>query len=116
MRRFPTIVLLVIALSQISWASTTANLIGSGTGSCGKWLESRQNLAVHYQHQQWVYGFLSGVNWETSGPQAKPPDGEAVVAFVDTYCRNNPLHILALAAAALVQEAGGPKALHQWKR
>ena len=92
-------------------------VIGTGTLSCGKWLEgSRQGPAARAQLLQWVYGFLSGVNSHTAGPQAKPLDVEAGAAFVDAYCRNNPLHALVLAAAALVQETGGPKALHQWKR
>ena len=94
-----------------------AAVIGAGLLSCGKWLEDfRHSLAGHHQNMQWIYGFLSGVNWHTSGPQAKPPDVEGLAAFVDFYCRNNPLHPIGLAAAALVQDMGGPKASHQWKR
>jgi hypothetical protein len=94
-------------------------LIGVGGASCGRWLELRQNAAIHQAQRQWILGFVTGINWATSasdGPQAHPPDADAAATFVDAYCRNNPLHPLAMAASALVQVTGGPKALHEWRR
>jgi hypothetical protein len=94
-----------------------AILIGLGGSSCGKWLETR-NSPSHYQFKQWVMGFISGINWNNQINPARPPDQAAVVAFVDHYCTNNPLHGIVHAAAVLVQESGGPKVHpgHQWKR
>lgn len=96
-------------------AQDSSILIGAGTTSCGKWLEARNDLGSHYQLKQWVFGFMSGRNYG-GGPQAQPADGEGIVSFVELYCRNNPLHLIAQAAAAAVQETGGKKALHQWKK
>ena len=90
--------------------------LGAGTASCGKWIESRNDKAAHFQYKQWVLGFISGSNWNTVGPQSRPTDQEAVVAFVDLYCKNNPLHTLVAAAAVAVQETGGAKVKIQWKR
>lgn len=90
--------------------------IGMGTNSCGKWIEAAKNPVGRAQYRSWVLGFLTGVNWHSNSTQAKVPDAEAVMVFIDEYCKRNPLHIVALGAAALVQESGGPKALHQWKR
>jgi hypothetical protein len=90
--------------------------IGLGTNSCGKWIEAAKAPVSRAQYRSWVLGFLTGVNWHSSGPQAKVPDGDAAVAFMDEYCRHNSLHMIALGAAALVQESGGPKAQHDWKR
>jgi hypothetical protein len=91
---------------------------GAGANSCGKWIETRNKPVQHYQYKQWVHGFIAGVNWHHAEQQAHPPDEAAAVAFIDQYCKNNPLHLVAHAAAALVQETGGPKVepLHQWKR
>ena len=91
-------------------------MIGAGALSCGQWLKDQQVPVARIQNIQWIYGFLSGVNLYTAGPQAISRDMEAGAAFVDAYCRNNPLHLISAAAAALVQETGGPKAFHQWKR
>src|SRR5712691_7550859 len=86
-------------------------VIGAGISSCGTWIETRQKPAQHYQYLQWVLGFITSSNWYSynNGPQAKPLDVKAVVAFIDQYCRNNPLHSLTYAAAAVVQETGGTK-------
>ena len=90
---------------------------GGGNESCGRWLEdkssspSSRNVLKH-----WVLGFLSGANWTSTSGQARPPDADAAIAFVDQYCQNNPLHILSFAASALVSETGGQKAKHEWKR
>ena len=115
MRKVVTILCLATTLVAPSWAAGEVVLFGAVV-SCGKWLESRQTPSLFSQYRQWIFGFVSGINWETSGPQARPPDFEAAVAFVDGYCRNNPPHSIALAGAALVQETGGSKALHEWKR
>jgi hypothetical protein len=91
-------------------------VIGGGTHSCGKWLESKNDRASRYQFQQWVSGYISGSNYSNQRKQSRPPDIESVMAFIDQYCMNNPLHAVASAAAAVVQETGGPKAEHKWKR
>jgi hypothetical protein len=79
-------------------------------------IRRKSNVAMRYQYQQWFYGFISGSNYRTGRKQSTPIDGESVVAFVDQYCANNPLHVLVWAAAAAVQETGGLKTEHKWKR
>ena len=116
MRRFARIALFIsFALTSLSHAQEVFT-IGVGTNSCGKWLEAAPSPGTRAQFRSWVLGFLSGVNWHSSTTQAKVPDPEAALAFVDEYCKRNPLHLVALGAAALAQESGGPKAAHQWKR
>jgi hypothetical protein len=93
-------IIIVVWLSIAALASAyaaPATVMGAGTHSCGKWIEARSDAGSHYQYKQWLMGFISGINWRVTQKQAKPPDGEAVVAFVDLYCRNNPLHSLLLA-------------------
>jgi hypothetical protein len=111
---------LILLIGTTSYAQQAGViLMGAGTNSCGRWLEKRTDPLTHYQQAQWVYGFVSGINWASwsaGKEQAKPLDFDAAVAFIDQYCRNNPLDPLVSAAAALVQETGGPKAFHKWKR
>ncbi len=106
----------VLALASTTcYAEEKAHILGGGNLTCGKWTEFRDKPSIHYQLEQWVYGYISGVNWSSDKKQSTPPDGE-VVTFIDKYCKNNPSDSVALAAAALVQETGGPKAKHTWKQ
>jgi hypothetical protein len=113
------ILLAVIASAlagTVAYAEEGRLVMGAGNDSCGKWIEARNGTVSHYQYKQWAFGYLSGANWNSGKKQSSPPDGDAAIAFIDQYCRNNPLHSLVLAAAALVQETGGPKATHKWKQ
>jgi hypothetical protein len=95
--------------------ATDLYTLGNGQDACGAWLKLRQNESVHQGQIKWILGFLTGSNYRTEG-QGAPADSAAVEAFVDQYCQNNPSHQLFMAAAALVQESGGPVALHQYKK
>jgi hypothetical protein len=106
---------LVMCASVAGPAFSDVYILGAGTVSCGQWLEYRAERSAEGE-EQWVYGFLSGSKYYTDEAKTRRIDAAAINAFVDGYCRNNPLHPVFLAAAALVQEAGGPKAKHEWKR
>jgi hypothetical protein len=90
--------------------------IGAGTESCGKWLAESSRVAARAAREQWVYGFITGINRQSPANQSRPVDGDAVSAYIDLYCKNNPLHSLFQASLALIEETGGPKAAHQWSR
>lgn len=109
------LITLLILASDLR-AEETVWIAGAGTHSCGKWLDAKNDKASRYQFQQWVFGFVSGMNWATKGRQATPVDNEAMTAFIDLYCTNNPLRTVLAASEALVEETGGPKASHEWKR
>ncbi len=68
----------------------------------------------HEGQLEWILGFVTGSNYRSEG-QAQLKDADEVEIFVEHYCRNNPEHQLFMAAAALVQESGGPAALHEFK-
>ncbi len=104
-----------VLLSQVSF-SQGISIWGAGQESCGRWTSLRGDENADEVLKQWILGFLSGSNWRTRDQQAKPPDTDAVIAFVDRYCKNNPLHRILQAGVALIQESGGPKAAHEWIR
>jgi len=84
-------------------------IVGAGQASCGKWIESKNIPQRHYQIKQWVLGFISGNNWSWAGTnkiQVKSPDEDAVVAFIDRYCKNNPLQSILYGAMSLIHEFG----------
>jgi hypothetical protein len=114
--------LLILAIAGAPLCALAASddhvhLMGIGSNSCGKWLEAKDSASARAIYRSWILGFITGANWHAgSTKQASVPDAAASMAYIDRYCANNPLHIVGLAAAALVQDAGGAKAVHQWKK
>lgn len=116
MKKILLAVIALLLVVTVVYAEEGRITMGAGNDSCGKWIATREEPASHFQYKQWVFGYISGVNWNSSSKQSIPPDGEAAIAFIDQYCKNNPLHYLVLATTALVQETGGPRAQHKWKQ
>jgi len=90
-------------------------LRGAGSLSCGKYLEMGKNQLGYIQVEEWVAGYVSGHNYYLPARQVAPPDNASLKAFIDRYCRQNPLHSLFGAAAALVAELSGEKPLHDYR-
>jgi hypothetical protein len=83
--------------------------------ACSAWLQDWSDPSKHEGQLEWILGFVIGSNYRSEG-QGQPKDTEEVEVFIEHYCRNNPEHALFMAAAALVQESGGPAALHEFKK
>jgi hypothetical protein len=79
----------------------TYNLLGLGTISCGTWTAWRREGRASLP-EQWILGFLSGVGYEGGGGDnpLNGVDADAVWAWMDNYCRANPLDRVAKAGAA----------------
>ena len=75
---------------------------GPGTKSCGKWLADNTDSNAHFINTAWVLGFISGIGY--LGWEMKETDSAAINAWIDNYCRSNPLTNIADASAALARE------------
>jgi hypothetical protein len=84
---------------------------GEGATSCGTYLEHRrtQGDTQSYVYVTWVRGFLSGYNFATIGKQVNlgPSTKDTILAYLDTHCRNNPLHVVASGAIQFAKDLGG---------
>ncbi len=87
-----------LGLSEISYAYTS---YGSGTDSCGTWVEDRKTTSGWYQSGQWVNGFISAAGYY--GINFKESDVNALLVFMDNYCKNNPLDKVSDGAKALAK-------------
>ena len=95
---------LASVLMTTAAAAQTYARIGAGTSSCGTWTAARRNMTgANVQNEAWVFGFLSGVGWvgQNGDNPLQGLDGNAVSAWVDNYCRSNPLKSIGEAAGAL---------------
>ena len=80
-------------------------LIGADV-SCGTWTQARQqDRQKSVTHQWWVVGFLSGLEYEGVDPSRDPLAGNdfgGIAAWIDNYCRENPLKPIAAASVELM--------------
>lgn len=101
----------------VSAADALVRVYGAATVKCGTWRHVKEkDPSAYRRYGQWVAGYVSGANYYNPEGQAAPADFDALSPYIDAYCQKNPLHPLALAAAALVQTSGGPKARHDWQQ
>jgi hypothetical protein len=77
-----------------------------GANSCWAWTRSHEaKAATQGLYTQWVAGFVSGLNWNTDDPDILTEmDFDGLMAWVDNYCKANPLAKVTTGAAMLVQE------------
>lgn len=112
--------LFLLALLSTAWATDAmaqrvAPIIGVGGFSCGQYLAHRQSDGESYTAPQtgvyvsWVFGYLSGYNYFSYHLLIDLPEPNTVVAYLDKYCRNNPLKIVATGAECLIAETGGSR-------
>lgn len=109
-------ILATVALFATVHHSDAQIIMGAGTISCGEWLQFRsaqtnngnvQQVGAALQAEAWIDGFLSGFN--TGKPPGSDllqsqPNGFALNAWIDNYCRSKPLDAIASAAIALVKD------------
>lgn len=101
----------VIALALLltcGTASSQQHWTGYGLGAqgCGKYIEQRRTPNKSYDSfvGQWFYGFLSAYNYYGPSPQVtREVDQETVLAYLDKYCRENPLASTSVGALELVK-------------
>jgi hypothetical protein len=84
-------------------------LIGVGTASCGQYLELRAKHSsyINDSFEGWLGGFASGMNHARladTGRLKLLPDGPSMLAYVDKFCRENPLKSVFIGADALFAE------------
>lgn len=74
--------------------------MGVGLSSCGSWTAHRHHpeWAVSIAEGQWVLGFLSALAAARVGDPFNDMDAEGIWAWIDIYCRENPLKPIGVAA------------------
>jgi hypothetical protein len=108
-------VLSVVASSAV-WAAPgdmSYPILGVGTSSCGVWTRARAGTDFDLDKaaiSSWLLGYVTAVNfWTTassrkSGGVSEGYDNEALLAWVDNYCKANPLQTIEKASGNLLRE------------
>lgn len=99
--------LLVLAATLFSPASYAGfTVYGPGGQSCGLWLEERKSDdRGNLYTRAWLAGYVTGVILALSGDDSekyRKTDLSSMVAFIDKWCRENPLETVHEGANNLV--------------
>lgn len=99
-KRVIAALMLCCLLPGISSAQYT--VYGPGGNSCGRWLEDRKSF-VWVSGIMWLSGWLSAAGYYGIA-DLKRTSSDAMAAFVDKYCQENPGSDIDDAAMALVKD------------
>jgi hypothetical protein len=97
----------VLIATNASAQERPTTVTGEGTVGCGEYLEDRRknNKAQDYAYATWLRGFISGFNFATRGKQITGVSAPAtLLAYMDKYCRDDPLGTVAGGAFNLARE------------
>jgi hypothetical protein len=89
------------------------SIFGFEDASCAAWSKSVGNRAIRMQYEFWIRGFVSGHNYGNPSLQVAVgalPGGDALHAYLDQYCRDQPKATFIGGAIALVQQLRQPVA------
>jgi hypothetical protein len=100
-----TAAVLFVLATIIPVRSDEVATLGSGSNlSCGRWVERRKTDSWHEQ-ANWALGFLSGMAiGSTDLDPLNGLDSDAVLNWLDNYCRANPLERFSHALLKFVGE------------
>jgi hypothetical protein len=103
----------ILALIATATASSQGVRVrGVGTSSCGEYLEMRaeNNRSKNAILVSWAWGYMAGFNFEVKQPTTRDtPDEPSTLAYIDRYCRNQPIENVVAAASALIVDLGGKR-------
>ncbi len=80
---------------------------GIGARPCVEWVQARRDGGRDFWAEQWVLGYLSGVNASASTRQANlfaGTDDKAVFLAVDSYCQGHTQDMLWTAVRAVISQ------------
>ena len=97
-------VLALAVATSTAQAQEARTVIGPLGFSCGKWINTPKQTGEYEALKAWVTGYLSGTNMASSVDFLRGRDADGVTAWIDNYCRRNPLHVVTQALTELVKE------------
>ena len=103
MKKITLLVSFVTLISFILATPATASRIqGAGAVDCGVWLTDRAE-GSHNTGIAWLQGFISSYNLYHDEDAFGAVSWQSLVAYVDKFCRDNPLRSVSHAADAFIK-------------
>ena len=106
--------ILVISIAVLCASQAHAQRVGGayppGTNTCGDYLEYRKDSSGDSRYADWAWGFLSAYNLFGTKPQVQGSVSRGtILAYLDKYCRDEPLSHVITGVSKLARELGEKK-------
>jgi hypothetical protein len=110
MKRFGLVLLIVVLPMQLH-AQRAYTGAGAGSIECGSYLKARQQKSVADEDvvAQWAWGYMSAYNFFSSHKQVRVISQDTLLAYMDKFCKDNPLSVLSQGINGLIGDLGGWK-------
>ena len=103
-----SLAILILALSLGPVRAQTIR--GVGARPCTDWLQARRGGGHDYEAEQWVLGYMSGLNVAAGPRQAsvfRVLDEKGAFAAIDSYCAGHPTEMIWNAVRSAMTAAHG---------
>jgi hypothetical protein len=102
MRLLP--ILLAIVLSAVEAANAGSTIVGAGSQTCSAWTNRSKNAVVKGSFENWLVGFISGLNVSGARDMIGGGDFDAIIQWMDKRCLETPVERIGIAALDLGME------------
>lgn len=105
-------IITAIAILMVMNPAYSAITSGTGNDSCGSWLSERKFNQAGLS-EQWVLGWVSAFDFICMKEKTalNGVNAESIWAYIDKYCRENPLNNVVDGAMALINKTHGKDTL-----
>jgi hypothetical protein len=110
MRLLP--IILVIALGAAETATAGSTIVGAGSQTCSAWTSRSKNAVVKGSFENWLVGFISGLNVSGVRDMIGGGDFDAIIEWMDKRCLETPAERIGIAALDLGMELARKAARH----
>jgi hypothetical protein len=107
MTRALTVAAIMLVAASLDASAQSRIIFGEAGTTCRTWTQARQTKSRKAGlSAQWVAGYLSGSNVEADHPAdvLVGTNFDGLMAWIDNYCRANPLDLVGTAALKLFDE------------
>jgi hypothetical protein len=98
------LILLAIVLSAVEAANAGSTIVGAGSQTCSAWTNRSKNAVVKGSFENWLVGFISGLNVSGARDMIGGGDFDAIIQWMDKRCLQTPAERIGIAALDLGME------------
>jgi hypothetical protein len=93
-----------ILLCIFDTARAGSTIVGAGSQTCSAWTNRKKNAVVRGSFENWLVGFVSGLNVSGERDMIGGGDFDAIIEWMDRRCLARPSERIGIAALDLGME------------
>jgi hypothetical protein len=94
----------IILLCILDTARAGSTIVGAGSQTCSAWTNRKKNAVVRGSFENWLVGFISGLNVSGARDIIGGGDFDAIIEWMDKGCLATPSERIGIAALDLGME------------